>query len=120
MVLRGCALATRAADHGLRGKTTRRYGAFAVTLLALAGASLADAATTFAVRLPPVQITYSGTMSLEVFPTMGKPAHQLRTLSWNATSNSAGADGALALDFSSVSGSASTEGNGDCYDGTAK
>ncbi|HEY4989963.1 MAG TPA: hypothetical protein VII09_09150, partial [Opitutaceae bacterium] len=71
-------------------------------------------------RLPPVQITYSGTMSLEVFPTVGKPAHQLRTLSWNATSNSAGADGALALDFSSVSGSASTEGNGDCYDGTAK
>ena len=58
-------------------------------------------------------------MSLEVFPTKGKPAHQLRTLSWTATSNSAGSDGALALDFSSVSGSSSTEGNGNCYDATA-
>jgi hypothetical protein len=58
-------------------------------------------------------------MSLEVFPTKGKPAHQLRTLNWAATSNSAGSDGALALDFSSVSGSSSTEGNGNCYDATA-
>ena len=72
-----------------------------------------------AAALPPVQITYSGKVSVEVFPTEGKPAHQLRTTNWTATSNSAGSDGALALDFSSVSGSASTEGNGNCYDGTA-
>lgn len=70
-------------------------------------------------RLPPVQITYSGKVSIEVFPTVGKPAHQLRTISWTATSNSAGADGGLALDFSSVSGSSSTEGNDNCYDATA-
>jgi hypothetical protein len=58
-------------------------------------------------------------MSIEVSPTTHKPAHQLRTLAWTATSNSAGSDGSLALDFSSVSGSSSTEGNGNCYDGTA-
>jgi hypothetical protein len=87
-------------------------------LLALAAAALASTATASAARLPPVQITYSGKMSIEVFPTVGKPAHQLRTISWTATSNSAGSDGGLALDFSSVSGSASTEGNGNCYDST--
>jgi hypothetical protein len=90
-----------------------------VSILALAGATLAGAATASAARLPPVQITYSGKMSVEVFPTKGKPSHQLRTLSWTATSNSAGSDGALALDFSSVSGSSSLEGNGNCYDSTA-
>jgi hypothetical protein len=58
-------------------------------------------------------------MSVEVFPTVGKPSHQLRTLSWTATSNSGGSDGALALDFTSVSGSSSLEGNGNCYDSTA-
>jgi len=87
-------------------------------LLALSAATLTGTATASVARLPPVQITYSGKMSIEVFPTVGKPAHQLRTLSWTATSNSAGADGGLALDFSSVSGSASTEGNGNCYDST--
>ena len=87
--------------------------------LALAGIALA-AATASAARLPPVQITYSGKMSIEVFPTEGKPAHQLRTINWTATSSSAGSDGALALDFPSVSGSASTEGNGNCYDSTAR
>ncbi len=91
--------------------------AAAAALIAIAGATLPDTAS--AARLPPVQITYSGSMSIEVFPTEGKPAHQLRTLKWTATSNSAGADGALALDFSSVGGSSSTEGNGNCYDGTA-
>lgn len=90
-----------------------------MSLLALAGATLAQTATASTARLPPVQITYSGKMSLEVFPTEGKPAHQLRTISWTATSSSAGSDGALALDFSSVSGSSSTEGNGNCYDSTA-
>jgi hypothetical protein len=90
-----------------------------VTLLALAAVTLAEAASASAARLPPVQITYSGKMSIEVFPTVGKPAHQLRTLGWTATANSAGSDGSLALDFSSVSGSSSTEGNGNCYDGTA-
>jgi hypothetical protein len=90
-----------------------------VTLLAFAGVTLAEAASASAARLPPVQITYSGKMSIEVFPTVGKPAHQLRTLGWTATANSAGSDGSLALDFSSVSGSSSTEGNGNCYDGTA-
>ncbi len=90
-----------------------------MTLLAAAAVASADAATASAARLPPVQITYSGKMSIEVFPTAGKPAHQLRALSWTATSSSAGADGGLALDFSSVSGSSSTEGNGNCYDGTA-
>jgi hypothetical protein len=90
-------------------------------LLALTGVgvTLAETATAAAAGLPPVQISYSGSMSLEVFPTIGKPAHQLRTLSWTASSSSAGSDGALALDFSSVSGSASTEGNGNCYDSTA-
>jgi hypothetical protein len=90
-----------------------------VVLLGLAGATLAETTTALATSLPPVQITYSGKMSIEVFPTKGKPAHQLRTLSWTATSNSAGSDGALALDFSSVSGSSSTEGNNNCYDATA-
>lgn len=87
-------------------------------LLAPAALTLTETATATAVRLPPVQITYSGKMSLEVFPTKGKPAHQLRTISWTATANSAGADGALPLDFSSVSGSSSSEGNGNCYDST--
>jgi hypothetical protein len=90
-----------------------------VTLLALAGATTAQTATASAARLPPVQITYSGKMSVEVFPTAGKPSHQLRTTSWTATANSAGSDGALALDFSSVGGSSSLEGNGNCYDSTA-
>jgi hypothetical protein len=93
--------------------------ALAGSLLALAGATLAETATASAARLPAVQITYSGKISLEVFPTEGKPAHQLRNLSWTATSNSAGSDGSLALDFSSVSGSASTEDNGNCYDSTS-
>jgi hypothetical protein len=90
-----------------------------MALLALAGVTLAETATASAARLPPVQITYSGKMSLEVFPTEGKPSHQLRTISWTAAANSAGSDGALALDFSSVSGSSSIEDNGDCYDSTA-
>ena len=89
-----------------------------MTFLALAGAARAETATASAAHLPPVQITYSGKMSVEVFPTIGKPSHQLRTLSWTATSNSAGSDGALALDFSSVSGSSSVEGNGNCNDST--
>jgi hypothetical protein len=93
--------------------------AFAATLLAIAGFTLTETATASATHLPPVQITYSGKMSVEVFPTRGKPSHQLRTLAWTATSNSAGSDGALALDFSSVSGSSSLEGNGNCYDSTA-
>src|ERR1700759_2601183 len=100
-----------------RGTSAQR--ALALILLMLAVATLDLAAKASAARLPPVQITYSGKMSLEVFPTAGKPAHQLRTLSWTATSSSAGADGGLALDSSSVSGSSSTEGNGNCYDGTA-
>ena len=98
---------------------TRRCRALTATFLALAGATVADTATASVPPLPPVQITYSGRMSIEVFPTTGKPAHQLRTLAWSATSSSAGSDGALALDFSSVSGSASTEGNGNCYDSTS-
>jgi hypothetical protein len=90
-----------------------------VTVLVFAGVALAGAVTASAARLPPVQITYSGSMSIEVFPTEGKPSHQLRTIAWNATANSAGSDGGLALDFSSVSGSSSLEGNGNCYDSTA-
>ena len=102
--------------HGV----ARPYGALALSLLVLPSAGLAEeTATASASRLAPVQITYSGKMSIEVFPTPGKPAHQLRTLAWSATSNSAGSDGALALDFSSVSGSASSEGNGNCYDSTS-
>lgn len=89
-----------------------------MALLILAGATLTQTAVASAVRLPPVQITYSGKMSIEVFPTEGKPSHQLRALAWTATSNSGGSDGELALAFSSVSGSASLEGNGDCYDST--
>ena len=96
----------------------RRYG-LAVALAALGSTSLAATPEASATPLPAVQITYSGTMSVEVFPSQGKPAHQLRALTWNATANSAGSDGALALDFSSVSGSASVEGNGNCNDGTA-
>ncbi len=100
---------------------TRLRGALAALplLLAIAGVTLAATATASAARLPPVQIAYSGRMSVEVFPTAGKPSHQLRMISWNATSSSAGSDGALALDFSSVSGSSSLEGNGNCYDSTA-
>ncbi len=89
-----------------------------VGLVVLASVMVAQTAQASAVRLPPVQITYSGKMSIEVFPTEGKPSHQLRTLAWTATSNSADSDGELALDFSSVSGSSSIEGNGDCYDST--
>jgi len=88
-------------------------------LAALTGTILTSTSEASATKLPAVQITYSGTMSVEVFPSKGKPAHQLRTLKWNATANSAGSDGALALDFSSVSGSSSVEGNGNCYDATA-
>jgi hypothetical protein len=96
-----------------------RRGALAATAFALAGAGVADTPSAYATVLPPVQITYAGSMSIEVFPTVGKPSHQLRTLTWRATSSSAGSDGALALDFSSVSGSSSLEGNGNCYDSTA-
>jgi len=117
MVLGGRALPNGAARR-LRG-AARPCAALAATLFALAGVTLAEGATASAARLPPVQITYSGKMSIEVFPTMGKPSHQLRTIAWTATANSAGSDGGLALDFSSVSGSSSLEGNGNCYDSTA-
>lgn len=90
-----------------------------MTLLTLSGALLAETAVASPARLPPVQITYSGRMSLEVFPAPGKSSHLVRTVAWSATSNSAGSDGFLALDFSSVGGSASIEGNGNCYDITA-
>jgi hypothetical protein len=90
-----------------------------VSLLALSGATVAGTAGASAASLPPVQITYSGKMSIEVFPSKGKPAHQLRALSWSAASNSAGSDGALALDFSSVTGSASIAENNNCYDSTS-
>jgi hypothetical protein len=119
MVLWGCALINSPAARRLRDGVARRGVALAVVLLALSGASLAATATASVARLPPVQITYSGKMSIEVFPTEGKPSHQLRTISWTATSSSAGSDGALALDFTSVSGSASLEGNNNCYDSTA-
>jgi hypothetical protein len=118
MLLGGQAPTNWAIARGLRG-VAKSCATLAATLLTLAGTTLAATATASAAPLPPVQITYSGKMSIEVFPTEGKPAHQLRTVNWTATSSSAGADGALALDFSSVSGSASTEGNGNCYDSTA-
>jgi hypothetical protein len=117
MVPGGRALTNWTAARRLGG-VARSCGALAVSLLALAAGTLAKTATASAARLPPVQISYSGRMSIEVFPTKGKPSHQLRALSWNATSSSAGSDGALALDFSSVSGSSSLEGNGNCYDST--
>jgi hypothetical protein len=117
MVPGGRAQTDRIAARLLRG-AGRSRGAIAVTLLALAAATLTGTATASVARLPPVQITYSGKMSIEVFPTVGEPAHQLRAISWTAASNSAGSDGTLALDFSSVSGSASIEGNGNCYDST--
>ena len=88
-------------------------------LLAVAGAGLAENAVAATAPLPPVQITYLGKMSIEVFPTEGKPSHQLRTLSWSATASSGGHDGGLALDFTSVSGSATLEGNNNCYDSTS-
>ena len=87
--------------------------AVAAISLSWAGSAVASAA-----GLPAVQIAYSGTMSVEVFPTAGKPAHSLRTLAWRAGANSGGSDGSLALDFSSVSGSASLAGNGTCDDAT--
>jgi hypothetical protein len=117
MVLGGRAQTDRIAARLLRG-AGRSCGAIAVTLLALTAATPTGTATASVARLPPVQITYSGKMSIEVFPTVGEPAHQLRAISWTATSNSAGSDGGLALDFSSVSGSASIEGTGNCYDST--
>jgi hypothetical protein len=116
MVPRGRALTDRPATRGLRG-ASNLCGALAATLLTLG--VLTGSAMAATTRLPPVQITYSGQMSQEVFPTKGKPAHQLRTISWSASSNSGGADGALALDFSSVGGSSSLEGNNNCYDSTA-
>ncbi len=118
MLPRGRGLNDRAAVRRLGG-VARLCGALAATLLAIAGGASAKAATASAARLPPVQITYAGKMSIEVFPTEGKPSHQLRTINWTATASSAGSDGALALDFSSVSGSSSLEGNGNCYDSTA-
>jgi len=118
MVLGGRALIDDpTAARRLRG-VARSCAALATTLLALASATSAGAAAASAAPLPPVQITYSGKMSIEVFPTVGKPADQLRTISWTASSSSAGSDGGLALDFSSVSGSSSIEGNNDCYDST--
>jgi hypothetical protein len=116
MVLGGRALSNGAARR-LRC-AAKPCAALATTLVVLAGLTLAQTATASAARLPPVQITYSGKMSIEVFPTMGKPSHQLRTIAWSATSNSAGSDGGLPLDFSSVSGSSSIDGNNDCYDST--
>lgn len=101
-----------------RRGATRLWGTLAVTLLALAFCTLVLTAPASAARLPPVKITYAGKTSIEVFPTEGKPSHQLRTINWTATADSAGSDGALALDFSSVSGSSSIDGNGDCYDST--
>lgn len=88
-------------------------------LLALAGAGFAGTDVASAAPLPPVQITYLGKMSIEVFPTEGKPSHQLRSLSWSATASSGGSDGGLGLDFTSVSGSSSLEGNNNCYDSTS-
>jgi len=99
-----------------RAPRARTWGAVAFTLTVLAFSASAQAA---ALHLPPVQITYSGSMSIEVFPTEGKPSHQVRTVSWTASSSSAGADGPLALDFSSVTGSSSLEGSNNCYDSTA-
>ena len=58
---------------------TSACGAAAIAALGLAGAGPAEAA-----HLPAVQINYTGKMSVEVFPTAGKPSHQLRTLAWNA------------------------------------
>jgi hypothetical protein len=118
MVLGGRALTDWKADWRLRAAASRRR-ALTLTLLALAGTAFGGTAAASAARLPPVQITYSGSMSVEVFPTAGKPSHQLRTIAWTATAGSAGADGSLPLDFSSVSGSSSLEGNGNCYDSTA-
>jgi hypothetical protein len=118
MVLGGRALIDGPTATRWLRDAARSCGALTATLLALAAAMLAGPATASAARLPPVQITYSGKMSIEVFPTVGKPAHQLRAISWTATSSSAGSDGGLPLDFSSVSGSASIEGNGNCYDST--
>jgi hypothetical protein len=118
MVLGGRALTDRTAARCVSATADRRR-ALALVIVGLAGIALAGAATASAARLPPVQITYSGSMSVEVFPTAGKPSHQLRTITWTATANSAGSDGPLALDFSSVSGSSSLEGNGNCYDSTA-
>lgn len=90
-----------------------------LVLIILAAAVLGASAAASAAALPAVQITYSGSMSIEVFPAPGKPSHQLRSISWTATANSAGSDGALALDFTSVSGSSSLEGTGNCDDSTA-
>jgi hypothetical protein len=118
MVLGGRALTDRAAARPF-GNVAAHYRALAVAVLVFAGVALVGASAASAARLPPVQITYSGSMSIEVFPTAGKPSHQLRTIAWTATANSAGSDGSLALDFSSVSGSSSLEGNGNCYDSTA-
>ena len=92
--------------------------ALALALLTISLTACAWSVTASAAGLPPVQIAYSGTMSVEVFPTAGKPAHSLRTLAWKASANSGGSDGPLALDFSSVSGSASVTGNGNCHDAT--
>jgi hypothetical protein len=117
MVLGGRALTKWTDARRLRG-ATRPCGALALALLAFVGTTLVGTSTALAARLPPVQITYSGKMSLEVFPTKGEPAHQLRTISWTASSNSAGSDGGLALEYSSVGGSASIEGTGNCYDST--
>lgn len=118
MVLRRRALAARIGAHW-PCSLGNYCGVVIGALVALEGAGLAETAVASASRLPPVTITYSGNMSIEVFPTPGEPAHQLRTVSWTATSNSAGADGALALDFTTVSGSSSVEGNNDCYDSTS-
>ncbi len=96
----------------------RRHGALAARVLAVAGSALAAPGTASAATLPPVHLTYSGSYSVHVFPTEGEPANQLRSLSWTATANSGGSDGGLALDFASVTGSASIEGNGNCYDST--
>jgi hypothetical protein len=94
----------------------KRHRALAASLLAVAGSSLAVPVTASGTALPPVHITYSGSFAMHVFPTEGKPADQLRSLEWTATADSGGSDGGLALDFASVAGSASIEGNGDCYD----
>ena len=92
------------------------WRALGVACLAVIWAGLAHGSGASAAGLPAVTITYTGNMSIEVFPTEGKPSHQLRTLSWTATANSAGSDGGLALDYTTVAGSASLDGSNNCYD----
>ncbi|MGH2865166.1 MAG: hypothetical protein ACRDJX_07955 [Solirubrobacteraceae bacterium] len=92
---------------GLGGRARVGLAAFGaacvVVALGLCGPAVAGAAEEL--PLPPVQVTYSGTWSWEVAGDAGGLHNRgLLSGSWSAEGDSGGADGPLALNFTSLDG----------------